>query len=157
MMKLLIFKKQVKIMSRLKNKIKKFKQNPRNFFIWLSSKGLFDRVSDLNLISFLYYTRFGKKLNLTNPIDYNQKLQWLKLYDRNEKYTELADKYEVRKFVTQKIGKEYLIPNYRVWNGVEEINWGILPDQFVLKCTHDSGGLVICEDKAKLDLNKAKK
>ncbi|WP_163182666.1 ATP-grasp fold amidoligase family protein [Neobacillus sedimentimangrovi] len=104
----------------------------------------------------MYYLHFGKKLNLVNPQTFNEKIQWLKLYDRNPSYTRLVDKYEVKSFVKEKIGSKYVVPTYGCWDSFEEIDFDKLPQQFVLKCTHDSGGLVICKDKQKMDLNKAK-
>lgn len=99
----------------------------------------------------------GKKLDLKNPQTFNEKLQWLKLYDRNPEYTKMVDKYEVRKYISEKIGEEYLIPILGVWDRFEDIDFNKLPNQFVLKCTHDSGGLVICRDKSKLDIEAARK
>lgn len=99
----------------------------------------------------------GKKLDLKNPQTFNEKLQWLKLYDRNPEYTKMVDKYEVRKYIADKIGEEYLIPLLGVWDKFDDIDFSTLPDQFVLKCTHDSGGLVICKDKSKLDIEAARK
>ena len=99
----------------------------------------------------------GKKLNLKNPKTYNEKLQWMKLYDRNPLYTRLVDKYEVKPYVAERIGQEYIIPTLGVWDRVEDIDFDALPDQFVLKCTHDSGGLVICRDKSKLNIEEAKR
>ncbi|MBD3921515.1 glycosyl transferase [Paenibacillus sp. PR3] len=99
----------------------------------------------------------GKKLNLNDPQTFNEKLQWLKLYDRNPLYTRLVDKYEVRKYIAETIGEQYLIPLLGVWNSFDEIDFERLPNQFVLKCTHDSGGLVICKDKSKLDLKQARR
>lgn len=96
----------------------------------------------------------GKKLHLSSPKTYNEKLQWLKLYDRNPDYTQLVDKYEVRKFIADKIGAEYLVPVCGVWNTFEEIDFASLPEKFVLKCTHDSGGLVICKNKSNLNINE---
>lgn len=103
-----------------------------------------------------YYQRMGKKLNLDNPKTFNEKLQWLKLYDRNPLYTKLVDKYEVRRYIANSIGEEYLIPLLGVWDNFDEIDFDILPNQFVLKCTHDSGGLIICKDKTKLDISLVK-
>ena len=68
----------------------------------------------------------------------------------------MADKYEVKQFVADKIGEEYVIPLYGVWDNFDEINFNKLPDQFILKCTHDSGGFVICEDKKTFDKEKAR-
>jgi hypothetical protein len=97
----------------------------------------------------------GKKLNLDNPQTYNEKLQWLKLNYRKPIMTTMVDKYEVKKYIADLIGEEYIIPTLGVWDRVEDIDWDSLPNQFVLKCTHDSGGLVVCKDKSKLDKNKA--
>lgn len=105
----------------------------------------------------LYKYKTGKKLNLNNPETFNEKLQWLKLYDRNPEYTKMADKYEAKKYVASVIGEEYIIPTLAVYDKFEDIEWDKLPNQFVIKCTHDSGGLVICKDKNNLDLEKAKK
>lgn len=99
----------------------------------------------------------GKKLKLKNPKTYSEKLQWLKLYDRNPEYIKLVDKYEVKPYVADKIGEEYIIPTLGIWDHVEDIDFDSLPEQFVLKCTHDSGGLVICKDKAGLNIEEAKK
>lgn len=81
----------------------------------------------------------------------------MKIYDRNPLYTQLVDKYEVRKFIEERIGSEHLIPCLGVWNHFDEIDFNKLPNQFVLKCTHDSGGLIICKDKSTLDLKQARK
>lgn len=105
------------------------------------------------------YFRFKmkKNLNLSDPLSYNEKLQWLKLYDRKDEYIKLVDKYEVRKYISNLLGDEYLIPIIGVYNSVDEINIEALPNQFVLKCTHDSGGVVICKDKENFDIDYAKK
>lgn len=105
-------------------------------------------------LRYKYYT--GKKLNLKNPQTFSEKLQWLKLYDRNPLYTKLVDKYEVRKYIAETIGKEYLIPLIGVYNNIEEIDWKSLPNQFVLKCTHGSRANIVCSDKSKLDVEDAK-
>ena len=94
---------------------------------------------------------------MKNPQTFNEKLQWLKIYDRKPIYTTMVDKYEVKNYVADKIGDEYIIPTLGVWDSFDEIDFDSLPDQFVLKCTHDSGGLVICKDKSKLNKEKAKK
>ena len=104
----------------------------------------------------LYKKRTGKELNLKNPITYNDKLNWIKLYDRNPQYTILADKYAVREYVKEKIGVEYLIPLIGVWDSVEEIDFDSLPKRFVLKCNHDNG-VIICQDKSLFDIEKAKR
>lgn len=112
---------------------------------------------DVKYLKILYRYRIGKKLNLDNPKTFNEKIQWLKLYDRKDLYTQIVDKYEVRKYIEDKIGGEYLIPLLGVYDSFDEINFELLPKQFVIKCTHDSGGLVICKDKNKLNIEKARK
>lgn len=105
----------------------------------------------------MFYSRIGYKLNLNNPQTFSEKLQWMKLYDHNPLYTTLVDKYEVKKYVANKIGSQYIIPTLEVWDKVKDIDFKRLPNQFVLKCTHDSGGLVICKDKSNFNIKKAKK
>lgn len=102
-------------------------------------------------LKLLYRLMMGKRLNLENPQTFSEKLQWLKLYDHKPEYTTMVDKYAVKDYVARIIGEEFIIPTLGVWNKVEDIDWDALPYQFVLKCTHDSGGLVICKDKSKLD------
>lgn len=103
-----------------------------------------------------YYLVFRRPLHLNSPKTYNEKVQWLNLYDRNPEYTRMVDKYEAKKYVAERIGKEYIIPTLGVWDRFDEIDFDALPDRFVLKCTHDSGGLVICRDKASLDMSAAR-
>lgn len=109
------------------------------------------------LLKLKYQALMKSKLNINSPITFNEKIQWLKLYDKNPVYTNLVDKYEVRKYISNTIGEEYLIPLIGVWNKFEEIDFSELPNQFVLKCTHDSGGVIVCKDKSNLDIEKAKK
>lgn len=105
-----------------------------------------------------FYRTMGKILSLKNPKTFNEKLQWLKLYDRRSEYNTLVDKYKVRDHVAGLIGKEYLIPLLGVWDYPKEIDFEELPDQFVLKCTHNSGiGLCVCKDKSKLDIQAVRK
>ncbi|WP_295357321.1 ATP-grasp fold amidoligase family protein [uncultured Succiniclasticum sp.] len=120
---------------------------------------LFDMYQDMpddEYLKRLFRYRMGYDLNLDNPKTFNEKLQWLKLYDRKPEYTTMVDKYEVKAYVAERIGIQYIIPTLGVWNHFDEIDFDKLPDQFVLKCTHDSGGIVICHDKEKLDIQKAK-
>ena len=105
----------------------------------------------------LFKRKLGRKLDLKNPQTFNEKLQWLKLYDRNPEYTKMVDKYEVKKYVANKIGEQYIIPTLGIWNKFEEIDFDTLPNQFVLKTTHDSGGVVICRNKDIFDYKAAKK
>ena len=91
-------------------------------------------------ISILYRVKMGKKLDLKNPKSFNEKLQWLKLYDRRPEHIEMVDKYAVKQKIAKLIGDEYIIPTLGIWSNVEDINFDALPARFVLKCTHDSGG-----------------
>ena len=95
-------------------------------------------------------------LHLDNPQTFNEKLQWLKLYDHRPEYTMMVDKYEVKNYVASIIGEEHIIPTIEVYDSVEDIDIEKLPCQFVLKCTHDSGGLVICKDKTRFNIISAK-
>lgn len=115
------------------------------------------RLSDETYLKLRYYVYVGKKLNLENPQTFNEKLQWLKLYDRKSIYTTMVDKYAAKRYVADRIGEEYIIPTLGVWDSFDDIIFSELPNQFVLKCTHDSGGLVICRDKSKLDMVAAKR
>ena len=95
-------------------------------------------------------------INLDNPKTYNDKLQWLKLHDRRPEYTTMVDKYVAKDYIASKIGAEYIIPTLGVWDKFDDIDFDLLPDKFVLKCTHDSGGLIICRDKSKFDVKEAR-
>lgn len=123
----------------------------------LSFRGYLKWLPDALFLKLLWRLKMGYPLDLRNPRTFNEKLQWLKLHDRNPLYTQLVDKYEVRKFISKTIGEEYLIPLLGVWDRFDDIDFDKLPNQFVLKCTHDSGGLVICKDKSKFDIAAAKK
>lgn len=138
-------------------KIIDFIRNPYRLGGYLGRKGILNLLSDKLYLKIIYRAYIGKKLDLDNPTTFNEKLQWLKIYDRNTKYTKLVDKYEVREYIKEEIGEEYLIPLIGVYNNFDDINFDELPEQFVLKCTHDSGGVVICKDKNKLDKESARK
>lgn len=114
-------------------------------------------IPDKTYLNIRFKKVFGRSVNWKDPKSYSEKLQWLKVYDRKPIYTTMVDKYEAKQYVAKKIGDEYIIPTLGVWDKVSDINFDALPDQFVLKCTHDSGGLVICPDKSKLDIDEAKK
>lgn len=104
-----------------------------------------------------YFRNLGKFPNLRNPKTYNEKIQWLKLYDRNPQYSAMVDKYEAKQYIAEKVGQEYVIPNLGVWDSFDEIDFDTLPSQFVLKTVHDCGGVVICRDKETFDKEEAKK
>lgn len=111
--------------------------------------------SDSLYLKIRYFCKFKKRLDLNNPQTYSEKLQWLKIHDRKPLYTTMVDKIEAKKYVASIIGEEYIIPTIAEYDSVEDIEWEKLPNQFVLKCTHDSGGIVVCKDKQTLDKNKA--
>lgn len=99
----------------------------------------------------------GKKLDLKNPKTFNEKLQWLKINDKNKEYTKMVDKYEVKKYVSDLIGKEYVIPTLGIYEKFDDIKFDELPNQFVIKCTHDSGGIIICHNKREFNIKEAKR
>ena len=116
-------------------------------------------TNDALYLKILYRLEFKRKLDLDNPITYSEKLQWLKLYYHHPIHTIMADKYAVKQYVKDLVGEQYIIPTLFVWNTVEDIDWEQLPQQFVLKTTHDSGnfGVIICKDKSKLDISSVEK
>lgn len=117
----------------------------------------FNLLPDKLFIQLKFFKNFHRLPNLKSPKTFNEKLQWLKLYDRNPYYTKLVDKYEVKKIVADIIGKEYIIPTLGIWDNANDIDFDSLPNKFVLKATHDSGRVIICKDKDKLDKEWAKK
>ena len=138
------------------NKIKKVIRDPRKLVVYLLLK-IAPILSDRFFLKVLFRLRTGYRLNLGNPVTFNEKLQWLKLNNRKPEYTRMVDKVGAKEYVASIIGEEYIIPTIGVWDRVEDIDWEALPNQFVLKCTHDSGGIVICSDKTKLDISAAKR
>ena len=144
-------------MRKIKTFIRLLFKDRNRFWISLGQKGYLNYTSDKWYLSRIYKEHIGEKLNLDNPITYNEKIQWIKLYDRKTEYIKRVDKYEVRNFVKDKIGEEYLIPIIGIYNSVEEIQWDKLPNKFVLKCTHSSHANIICLDKEKLDIEHSKK
>lgn len=136
-------------------KIKKALKEPSEIPLYFLLKTA--RVwSDKAFLKMLFFVKMGYKLNLNNPQTFNEKLQWLKIYNRKPEMVDMVCKVEAKKYVANIIGEDYIIPTLGVYNSVEEIDFDKLPNQFVLKCTHDSGGIVICSDKSKLDIEAAK-
>lgn len=141
--------------------IEKIYEIKKKFILWykkyLTVEGLYDCIlPDKIYIKKLYKLRTGKNLNLKNPKTFNEKQNWLKLYDRRPEYTVMVDKYKAREYIADKIGEQYLVPLLGVWDSPEEIDFDALPNEFVLKCNHDNG-VIICRDKSNLDIEKAKK
>lgn len=143
-------------MKKILKKIKIAFTNPRLILVRLMQKG-YIKVNDKVFIKIMWKCFFDYPLNIQDPKTFNEKLQWLKLYNRDEKLTDLVDKYKVKEIVGNIIGDEYIVPNIQVCNEFSEINFDKLPNQFVIKCNHDSGGLYICRDKKKFDKEKARK
>lgn len=139
------------------NKIIKYIKKPSNILLYLMNKNFFKWIPDEKYIKIKYKLEMDKKLNLKNPQTFNEKLQWLKLYDRKTEYTKMVDKYEAKKYVANIIGEEYIIPTLGVWDRFEDIDFTKLPNQFVLKPTHTSGNIFICKDKNKIDYRKLKR
>ena len=113
-------------------------------------------ISDKLYLKLEFKHRIGYPLNIDNPRSYNEKLQWLKLNDIHEEYSEMVDKVTAKEYVAKLVGKQYVIPTIGIWDSVEDINWDKLPRQFVIKCTGDSGGVVVCKDKNLIDIEAAK-
>lgn len=124
-------------------------------FIWVWNR-LAPVLPDELFLKVVFRYRVGYWPNIKHPRTYNEKLQWLKLNDRHPEYTQMVDKIEAKKYVASIIGEKYIIPTLGTWNTVDEIDWDSLPNQFVIKVTSDSGGIVVCKDKTKLDIEKAK-
>ena len=125
--------------------------------LFKAGMGAYNHISDDIFLKKIYKVKTGEELNLEAPKTFGEKLQWLKLYDRNPAYTMMVDKYEVRQYVAEKLGEEHLIPLLGVWDNPDEIDFDSLPNQFAIKCNHNSGlGMCICTDKRKLNIKKVK-
>jgi len=135
-------------------KLKKVISNPK---ILLFRSKLSCYIPDRAYLSWAFERSIGRPLNLISPQSFNEKLQWLKLYDRNPLYIKLVDKYEVREYIKKTIGEQYLVPLIGVYDNVDEIEIWRLPNQFVLKCTHDSGNVIICRNKDSFNFIDAKR
>ncbi len=114
-------------------------------------------IPDKVMIQVEYRLKMHKRLNLNSPSTFNEKLQWLKLYNRKDLYTQMVDKYMARELIKERIGEEYLVPIYGAWDNVKDIPFKDLPEEFVLKCTHDSGSVIVVRNKEDLDIRKVKK
>ena len=140
------------------NTLKKWIKNPWSMGVPFARRGWLNALPDKEYLSIMYRATFGKKLDWDNPKTFSEKLQWLKLHDRNPIYSQMVDKYESKQYVSDRIGEEYVIPVVGgPWNSPDEIDFDALPEQFVLKTTHDCGGVLICRDKSQFDIEAAKK
>lgn len=131
----------------MNHKATDFIRNPFLIFNWLGAKGLLNWMGDEAYLRLRFRALTGKPLNLEKPETFSEKLLWLGLHNRKQEYSKMVDKIAVKDFVASIIGEEYIIPTLAVYKNVEDIDITSLPDQFVLKCTHDSGGIAICRDK----------
>lgn len=138
-------------------KIAKYIKNPQKIILYLMNKGFFNFLNDKKYIELEYKLKMNKKLNLENPITFNEKIQWLKLYDRKDKYVTMVDKYEAKKYVSNIIGNEYIIPTLGIYNSFDEIDFEKLPNEFVIKPTHTSGNVYICKNKKDINYKELKK
>ena len=139
------------------NKIISYIVEPKKIILYVMNKNYLSFIPDETFLKMKYKLMMGKKLDLENPKTFNEKLQWLKLHDRNLEYTKMVDKYEAKEYVANIIGKEYIIPTLGVWDKFDDIDFDALPNEFVLKPTHTSGNVFICKDKSKIDYKKLKK
>lgn len=127
--------------------------------IWLSfaRRGLLNCLPDKAYLSIIYRAKLGRRLDWKHPKTYNEKLQWLKVYDRKSIYNIMVDKYEAKHFASERIGHQYVVPVLGgPWKSFDEIDFDSLPEQFVLKTTHDCGGVLICKNKMQLDISAAR-
>ena len=139
------------------SKTAKLSETPKRIFGFLAKIGVLNNMSDETFLKIEYYLNLKRKLNLDNPKSFNEKIQWLKINDRAERYVKMVDKNDAKELIADAIGAEYVIPTIGVYDSFDDIDFDKLPNQFAIKCTHDSGGIVICKDKAKFDIDAARK
>ena len=138
-------------------KIIRFCLNKDYRFLILANRGFYAYLDDKKYLERMFRVQLGKNLNFENPVTFNEKIQWLKINNRESEYTIMVDKYKVREYISETIGEQYLIPLLGVWDSPDEINFDVLPDEFVLKCNHNSGlGMCICKNKSTLNIEKVK-
>ena len=137
--------------------IRYYIKNPKALKYRIWEKTIAKTLSDEKYLKKVFKAKMGKDLDLENPKTYNEKLQWLKLYDRKPIYTDMVDKAKAKEVAASIIGEEHIIPTLGIYEKFEDIDFDALPDSFVIKCTHDSGGLVIVKDKSKLNKAAARK
>lgn len=137
-------------------KIIKYIKKPKYILLLLEKLNLI-KLNDELYLKCMYEQIFNQKLNLNNPTTFNEKLQWLKINDRKDIYTTMVDKYEVKNYVANIIGKKHIIPTIGVYDKFDDINFEELPEQFIIKCTHDSGSTIICKNKKEFNIQETKK
>jgi len=136
--------------------VKYYLKHPQAFLMRVSGAGLLDWIPDKRYLLWYYRLIMKMRLNLKSPKTFTEKIQGLKLYNRTPLHTQISDKYAVREYIANRVGSEYTVPLLGVWNTFDEIDFDELPEQFVLKTTHDCGGNYICRDKRLLDISAAK-
>ena len=132
-------------------------RTPGKMLLPIADKGLLNWMPDRMYLKLAYRMQMEIRLDLKNPQTFNEKLQWLKLNDRNRLYVKMVDKYEAKEYIASIVGKEFIIPTISIWKKADDIDPKELPNQFVLKCTHDSGSIVICKDKNTFNWEAAKR
>ena len=132
-------------------------KTPGQMILPLAEFGIFNWMSDEAYLKFVYKGIYGRKLDLKSPQLFTEKIQWLKLHDRKERYIGLVDKVQVKEYIRTKIDESIVVPTLGVWTSFDDIHFRDLPSQFVLKCNHDSGSVVICKDKSIFDRQSARK
>ena len=138
-------------------KVTRLLANPFLAYDYAAGMGLTNWVPDEIHLKLMYRAAIGSWPDMKCPRAFNEKLQWLKLHDRNPLYTTLADKFRVKRWVAERIGSEHVAKTYDTWERAEDIDISGLPERFVLKTNHDCGGIVICRDRDTFDVDKAKK
>lgn len=136
-----------------------FKYLCNSDYRWMknASLGFYNSMTDEEFLKRKFKICVGYDLNLEEAETFNEKLQWLKIHDRKPEYTMMVDKYEAKEYVARKIGRQYIIPTFGVWDRFDDIDFESLPDKFVLKCTHDSGSVIICHNKSKFNKKSVRK
>ena len=135
-------------------KLIKYIGNPKMLIQIIMTTKITNFIPDSIFLKLKYKLAIGNKLDLNNPKTFNEKIQWLKINNKKDIYTKMVDKYEVKKYVADIIGRKYIIKTIGVYDSFDQINFNELPNQFVIKCTHDSGGLIIVKDKSKLNIKE---
>jgi len=139
-------------------KLKKIAENPLILvYHFLAHSKLGKKISDELYLKIQFFNIFHKLLNLEFPKTFSEKIQWMKLYIHHPEFTTMADKIEVKRYVSELLGENYVIPLLGIWDKFDEIDFDLLPNQFVLKTNHDSGNVIICKDKSKLNIIKSKR
>ncbi len=149
--------KETKMTDNQKKIIKEWFTNPKSLVLFVYTRCVSHFIKDNErYLKILWRLKYGEKINLDNPQTLNEKLNWLKLNEFRPEFVKMVDKYEAKEYVASIIGREYIIPTFGVWDNFDDIDFSQLPDQFVMKCTHESGRVIICKEKSKLNLSKTR-